>query len=106
MVEGTDTNDFKFSFAIPSGATGTMNVLGQAVASVSVNSASVKNVTVDMTSDTSVGTVGTQVVPVWVSGVLNISSTSGTAQLRWAQNTTEAANLILKAGSFIRFEQV
>lgn len=41
-----------------------------------------------------------------IAGVIVVSSTAGTVNMQWAQNTTDAGNLVLNANSWIRFTRL
>lgn len=83
---------FKWAFTLPSGASGT----GTYWAVSDNNSANVSDITTGGT-DTSVPSAGTLII----NGYVLNSTTPGTVQFRWAQNSSNATAMILKKGTIL-----
>lgn len=99
---GAAGGDIKFDWVIPSGAALTWALLGTGTANFTDYDASV------ITATTARGARGNgaTVQSANPRGTLTVSSTSGTIQVRWAQNTTNATATVLKAGSWIRLVRI
>jgi hypothetical protein len=91
------TPDFKFDFAIPTGADGayTFNSTLSGGSSYGTIGASA-----DWTTDQTVnlGTTSTRTIIV-LQGTIITSSTAGDLQLRWAQNTSSVDTVFVRSGS-------
>jgi hypothetical protein len=87
------TPDIKFSVTAPTGATCVNGF------SDNENAISVANVACGVSSGNIAGVTATDVYE--VSGSITNGSTAGTVTLNWAQNTANAANTIVRAGSYI-----
>ncbi len=87
------TPDIKFSVSAPTGATCVNGF------SDFENAISVANVACGVSSGNIAGVTATDVYE--VSGSITNGSTAGTVTLNWAQNTANAANTIVRAGSYV-----
>ena len=104
--KGSSAADVRMDFAIPSGATGSYRGLGLAVASTSLAAASVS-----WRGETS---FGTDFVVASVTGETSwteirghlVVGTSGTFAVRWAQQNSDASDLVMAAGSWMRLTRV
>jgi hypothetical protein len=87
------TPDFKVFFTAPAGATFNFVTL-QSVGTVALVpwASTAQSIITDATATGNIGIVKAYVIN---------STTAGTVNFQWAQNTAEASNTILKAGSFM-----
>jgi hypothetical protein len=93
------TPDIKFGFTYPVGATGSYTLYGIAAGGATLNAFH--------QVETSVGALeGGTAIACTMTGSWTIGATAGVVQLRWAQNTANASNTQVLAGSFIRLDQV
>ena len=99
----TATPDFKFDWAIPSGATGFQEVhaFGAAGSAVAGEPAYIT----DLTIDTSLTTADTAMMII-LEGVFRNSTNAGSLQFRWAQNTATVEDTTLITGSYGIFTKV
>lgn len=105
--DGSTTGDFKAGWASPpSGATAVLSWAGGGTGASS-SPVNMGGIIATISASSSFGGVGVgTAVPVWVRGTLTMSSTAGTLQLQWAQNTLDATILTLHAGSMLKLRQV
>lgn len=94
-IDTTATADFKFKVVVPSGT----NARG--VPQTAVNAYSISDLTVDISPNFA----STEVRGYTITGSVVTSGTSGTLQLQWAQNTSDATGTTLKEGSWIRLQK-
>lgn len=101
-------SDFKADFTVPSGTTmlyGPVNY--QAAAQWDITGTAVNPQVLKTQSSTPTwggntgGTTG-----VWMQGFVFVSSTGGSVQFRWAQNTATVGDSKILANSFIRYRQI
>jgi hypothetical protein len=117
LVEGflvvsaaNSTMDFKYAWSIPSGVTGyhgpltgtSSNMGGWANVQAGSTPAALHS---DLTSAVSLGSFA-GITGVTIAALLFVASPGGDVTLQWAQNTTDAGDLILKKGSFLRVSKV
>lgn len=103
MTAASATMDVKFGWSLPAGATMVWGGLGTATGggwqilgtAGTVLAASTESTTPNFGSAASAFTLQ-------LNGWVINSSTAGTANLQWAQNTTEAANLTMNINSLLR----
>lgn len=110
--ESNPTADIKFALTLPSGSTGVMGFYGPNLATAPVvNQERINYVDMGVYSATASATYGIGgddefTGSVWVTaqprGVITTSSTAGTIQVQFAQNTSNASNTKVKAGSWMR----
>lgn len=91
------TPDFKFGWTVPTGLT--MKYTVQAV------SGSFNGFSQDQTTIPAIDGQGVDVAAV-LTGIVIVSTTAGTLTLQWAQNTANASNTIVRAGSYLRLRKV
>lgn len=96
----SQTPDIRVGFSGPTGATMTHSLIGQPTSATSGTG------TVDTGVATAIGTEHTRGtingdLTGFLVGTLVVSTTAGTFRLRWSQATSDAANVTLKAGSWI-----
>jgi hypothetical protein len=93
------TPNIKFAFTYPVLATATYTLYGVAAGGAGLGAFH--------QTETSVGALddGTATACT-MTGTWMIGANAGTVQLQWAQNTNNASNTQVLAGSFIRFDQV
>jgi len=98
--------DIKFSWTIPSGATGSWGVFGAQTGTAGVL-ASINTAQAAWTGNGACGGagVGTQMVAM-PRGVIVTAGTGGSFQLRFAQNSADATNTVVNAFSAIRADRV
>lgn len=94
--------DIKFDWLIPAGASLNWALLGTGTVNFTDNDASI----VSATTARGARGNGSTVQSANPQGTLVVSSTAGSIQLRWAQNTSNATGTILKAGSRIRLDRI
>lgn len=111
---GNETGDIKFAFTFPTGATvhffgligwdsdtgfntggthGTVEFLAQ------------QNQTSSPTGAVT-GTASTTTLGALLKGLIVVGSTAGTLQLQWAQRVSNATSTVVKAGSYMRLDQM
>jgi len=94
LFTSNTTADFKFGFTYPSGATATYTLLGIASGGASLSAFH----QVESSGGALEGGTG---IACLMFGTWAISSTAGVLQLQWAQNTSNASNTQVLAGSFL-----
>lgn len=102
---GNTTGDIKLAFTFPSGASCYWSGKGGPASDDTFGSSGSTRHSVSFgdASGTSLSFAGsTTVLSVHILGVVTTASTAGTLQLQWAQNTSNATNTTVKAGSFLR----
>jgi hypothetical protein len=93
------TPDIKFGFAYPTAATATYTLYGIAAGGASLAAFH--------QTEASVGALeGGTAIACTMTGSWTIGANGGTVQLQWAQNTANASNTQVLAGSFLRLDQV
>lgn len=98
------TPDIKFAFSVPSGATGHWALHG-------VSSGSTNPGSLDATHATSFGATtlaaagDTEGLMVRPTGYI-VTTNAGTIQMQFAQNSSDASDTTVKAGSWIAFQKV
>jgi hypothetical protein len=92
------TPDFKFGWTFPAGLTMTYSVYA-AGGAVFLGYSEIQ---------TSVPVIDGQgaAVAALLKGTVIVFSTAGTLQLQWAQNTANASNTVVAAGSYIRLRRI
>lgn len=95
-VTGNTTADLRVAATWPSGATGILAVHGSRASDALVSAFDATS-----TSGGAVGQIGVDTGPrlVRVVGTVEVSSTAGTVQLQWAQQTSTGADTTVKRGS-------
>lgn len=103
-VEFTATSgvDIKVAWTFPAGSSMNYSALGTGITNYTDYDSSV------VAGGTSRGARGNGATPQGISsrGHLQASSTAGTLQLQWAQNTSNAAATTVLAGSWIRLNRI
>jgi len=98
VTAATSTPDFKFDFTTPSGAT-----INWTAAFVDGTSAAVQSGLVEASATSrSFDVTGAAIDIMLVKGIVVNSTTAGTLQFRFAQNTSDANAITVKANSFIK----
>ncbi|MGW2739133.1 hypothetical protein ACWC4D_33650 [Streptomyces sp. NPDC001288] len=111
--------DFQMGWAIPSGAAGTWQGIGNGTTVVSGTGGggtqqdtvstwgyTVRTETTDIGDPRTYGGISTNIFAVQVSGTLRVGATGGTFALQWAQGSTNATGTILYTDSRIALEKV
>ena len=104
MINGapTGTGDFKLDFTVPTSATMKYTSFG-----VTTSSAIQYEDTVNANSTARpVGTNGATDMGVALRAFVITSSTAGTVQMRWAQNTSSGTATIVRANSWMRLTRI
>lgn len=96
------TPDLKFAFSAPSGATGQLSRIGAPATTTDLSDG---NIAVDMnnasiTTALIIGTTATQGIAMVFFTIRN-STTAGTVNFQWAQNTATAENTIMRTDSYL-----
>lgn len=106
IIDGSTIGDFKQQFTAPSGTTFDWSSYGQGVGASSAIG-SVDQAARTLASPVSHGMIGagTNLV-IRIQGLLVVSSTAGTFQYRWAQNTSDTTATIVHSGSFLLLQKV
>jgi hypothetical protein len=104
--DDSTAGDFKFQFASPSGTTFMWNAMGGGTGA-STSPVNMGSSIASVSSVYSMGGIGagTQ-VPVVIRGILTIGSTAGVFKLQWAQNTSDAATLSVRTGSYMKLVRI
>lgn len=95
------SSDLKLEWAIPSGATLTCVIAG-----IGTGGGSFVGQGFTLSGTVALGTAGSTVCGVLFYGTLVMSSTTGTLQLEWAQNTSSATATTVEAGSLVELVRV
>ena len=106
IVDSSQTADIKLQITGPTGASGTFtaNSIGTAATGTT---ASIQISMVDMTTSFARGGAGNGTpVNLIISGIVTISTTAGNVGISYAQQTSDATNTVLKAGSFIKLVRI
>lgn len=98
--------DFQIDFTVPSGATGRRNIIHgtSAISSCSTTSINYNGGSITAVASGIGGTGADCDFP--IVGTVTTSGTSGNFQVQWAQNTLEASDTIVKAGSYLRWRKL
>jgi hypothetical protein len=105
----SQTADWKGDFTAPAGATCFFgpNDTYQLSNQWSMTSQATNPLALKTCSDTLIwGGNNTGITGVFVRGIVIAGGTAGNFQFRWAQNSSEAVNNIVKANSFIRYRKI
>lgn len=95
--------DFKFGWSYPAGA----SMPNWAADWRTTDGTEVSGVFTDITSTVPITSAsGTLNQPVWIHGLLTVGATAGTFAFAWAQNTSNAAATIVRAGAVLRLERI
>lgn len=102
IINSGTTPDFKMGWTFPAGLTMTYDLFeGESLGAV----ANVIQGPYIQTDVPPVSTTGSD--QPWIAeGLVIVSSTAGTLQWQWAQNTLTASNTIVRAGSYLRLRRV
>src|SRR5215471_9611652 len=97
--------DLKFTFTIPTGASGyyfpcRQNLSGNFTGSFGDQWTSTE------TANTTGTTVPTNLMVVFIQGFLTVAGTAGNLQLQWAQNTSSGTNTNMRANSFLCAQRI
>lgn len=97
--------DIKLAFAFPTGTISwsgisLLEAWGSGVGAADVAALGVVNVASSPTAAFAFGAVSSQTIPIHIKGHL-VNSATGTLQLQWAQNTSNATATTVKQGSWI-----
>lgn len=104
----TTAVDTKWGFTVPTSATmswGTLSAASALTGFVGVATGTTAIALTDQTGTLSLGTLnGTTGIA--LAGWANGAGNAGNVQLQFAQNTSDASNLTIKAGSFMRYTRL
>lgn len=101
------TPDIKFAFSIPSGMTGHWTLFGQTTsATASVGSIDAHYSTSFISAIAAAGSDSFSSLMTVIPHAYLVTTNAGTLQLQFAQNTSNASNTIVKAGSWLRVLKV
>jgi len=95
------TPDLKIGWTLPAGATNVYRIdyFDTAAASQKGQSSTVP------TTGFAVGGFGADLFAIF-DGTISVSTTAGTMQIQWAQNTLTASNSTMRAGSYLRLHKI
>jgi hypothetical protein len=98
------TPDIKFAFTAPASATflWCCDALDTGASGVT---GTVSRQKLAITDSLGVGGTGNDLIAK-ISGILVVAGTAGNLQLQWAQNTANASNTIVRAGSYLTARQI
>lgn len=100
LYNSNSTANFKFAFTFPTSTTLSFTVTGTAAGGSVL-------ATFDQTDGTVSALAGAGADDsAFIDGIVTVSSTPGTLQVQWAQNTSNASNTQVKAGSYIELQQI
>lgn len=101
ISSASDVPDFKWDFDAPGGGdTAVLQVTRLIFAATTSQDVGIEgNIGI---SGLGAGVIGGIDSPVVIKGLINVGTLSGTVQLRWAQNTSNANGTTVKAGSYLR----
>jgi hypothetical protein len=106
IIDGSLAGDFKMGFTGPAGATMDWVIAAQGTGATGTNGNQSFAYQTLATTDNA-GTIGAAAkLVICPTGTLVTSTTAGTLQLQWAQNTTDATVTTLFTGSWLRLERV
>jgi len=109
FVSGVQASDIRIDVIGPSGSTVTFGVIGLTTGSTNVSNSSMNTIG-NLLGGTNIGSVGTDSATghttVLVMGSCVNSTTAGDLQLRWAQNTADVSDLIVRSQSFLTMWRV
>ncbi len=109
VFSSSETPDFQVNFTQPSLATVGYSSNGLAFSTTGTVVGSVQmQALINQTSPTNRQTTGVVAdnTVVRISGLLTTSSTAGTLQFQWSQQTSNAAAVIVRAGSWMRLQRI
>lgn len=101
IVNSGTTPDIKVDFTYPTGATATFQ---QQMLEPGSSTAGLQGPYVQ-TDVLAMGTTGSNQI-IFITGLWFISTTAGTLQVRWAQNTATASNSIVRANSYMILRKI
>lgn len=99
FVTSAATPDFKMTFSGPSGAVGAYGLLLNDGASAAAED------TASLATDSTVTIAGTSPVIIRFWGAIANGANTGSLKLQWAQDTSDAANTTVLAGSYIKYQE-
>lgn len=99
----TGTGDLKIDWTVPASTTMKYTSFGVTTTGPAVQYEATANLS---STARSIGTNGSADMGVNLRAVIITSTTAGTVQLRWAQNTSIATATILRAGSWLRLTRI
>lgn len=102
IINSGTTPDFKFTFTLPAGATGSMELFE---GSSPTSAATVLQGPFSVTTTVAMSGVGADQIII-AQGVIVVSTTAGNAQLQWAQNTATGSNTSVKTNSFLHLQRM
>lgn len=97
--QSNSTPGFQMDYTLPAGATMAGNTYGVGGSGASFQHGSMTTSIVGVT-----GTGGNTGLRIW--GLIIMSSTAGTGRIRWAQNTANASDTIVRSGSYWELHRV
>lgn len=102
VINSGTTPDFKMGWTFPTGLTMAYDLLEGETLGTAANVVQGPYIQTDVPP---VSTSGSD--QPWIAeGLVIVSSTAGTLQWQWAQNTSTASNTIVRAGSYLRLTRV
>lgn len=102
IVNTGTTPDFKFTFTVPAGTTGSIHVFEGSTPSTA---AAVLQGPFSLTATSAFSGIAADQV-LLVQGVVVVSTTAGNLQLQWAQNVANASDTIVGSNSYMMLQKV
>lgn len=102
IVNSGTTPDFKFTFTVPAGTTGSIQIFEGSTPSTA---AAVLQGPFSLTATSATSGIAADQI-ILVQGVVVVSTTAGNLQLQWAQNTANASNTIVGSNSYMMLTKV
>jgi hypothetical protein len=98
--------DFKWALTFPAGVTAHVHDIRQDTATLTTY---ILGATTGYASGTAIAIGGTGAASfrtIWLRALIIVTSTAGTLQFQWAQNTAEVSNATVRAGSYLKLLQI
>lgn len=106
FADGTQAADISLRLSGPSGSTGLWRAMGPSTSTTSTTAASFIPTPQNVNSSVGVGLIGAGIgAPIEIKGTMTVT-TAGMATIKFAQLTTDATAVILRAGSYLKAKRI